>query len=102
MTAIGCIASSSATAQEKGATTVSRSREASTAYTRTSGPQRCDWRPCGQTFVPRTTGGKRQKYCTTQCRELAKLASRATRCPHCGGSLRVRAALVERGDAGSR
>jgi hypothetical protein len=67
--------------------TVPRSQEARSG--RDAGLVRCAWPPCPVRFVPRATGGQRQKYHAPACRELAKAAGRLV-CPHCGGSLRRR------------
>lgn len=80
--------------QEGPATTVPRSPGASSRPPRVPGARRCQRPSCRRLFVPRTTGGKLQKYCEPACRELVKAEARAV-CPHCGGSLRRRGALVE-------
>jgi hypothetical protein len=73
--------------QEGPAATVPRSSGASSRPERCVGVRRCHWPHCDRVFVPRTTGGKPQKWCSPRCRELAKAAARAV-CPHCGASLR--------------
>lgn len=67
--------------------TVPRSYRARSGLGRTPNQRTCAWPPCGRLFVPRSTGGKPQKYHAPQCRELAKAVARAT-CPHCGKHVR--------------
>lgn len=88
----GVVASSPAV-PEGPAAMVPRSSGALAHPERSTVARRCAWPPCSLLFVPRTTGGKPQKYDEPRCRELAKAAARAT-CPHCGGSLRPRGAVT--------
>jgi hypothetical protein len=86
---VGLVAGSQGT-QESPATTVPCSSGASSPAVRGTGARPCQWPPCGRLFVPRPTGGRPQKYCSSVCRERRKAASRAicNVCPHCGGALR--------------
>ena len=52
-----------------------RSRRKKTSVAQTMSRHACPW--CGEPYTPRTTGGKRQKFCSKRCRRAFDSGCRA-------------------------